>query len=199
MISQPLKIIFIGTSGVGKTSIIRARFDPHYSGSAPPTIGNDLVQGVVTGFAKEVHVQVWDTAGAEQYLALTPRYYRGAGAIVFVFDVTSDRTLNQLDLFLPSVNEIAPDALRFLVGNKCDLEERFPGFTQKVDTFAGKIKAEHQHLTSTITRQGIEDLFVAIVNTHENQPVADPPTRDARTIDIAGTDEKRPDDEKGCC
>ena len=70
-------------------------------------------------------IQLWDTAGQEQYRSLSPIYFRGARAAILVFDVTSKLSFTNLEKWLECLTEVAgDDVFLILVGNKNDLRER---------------------------------------------------------------------------
>jgi small GTP-binding protein len=168
MTSPPLphrtKIIVVGATTVGKTSIICAHFNP--SGDAPaPTIGCQLHHGVISGQTRRVEVAVWDTAGSEQFRAIVPIYYRSARAVLLVFDVRSKRSLEELEEFIPKLNDICPDALRVLVANKIDLPERIDDYPDLLKTSAEALGVAEVFETSALTGEGIDELFGYIADT----------------------------------
>ena len=84
-----LKIVVIGDSGVGKTSILEALNYKKISKSAKPTIGAEFVKKKITlDDGSEVSLQLWDTAGQERFQSLCTSFYRGADCCVIVFDLT---------------------------------------------------------------------------------------------------------------
>ena len=99
-----IKVVVIGDSGVGKTSIIQMfqnlRFTDHFK----PTIGADFSNKEISIDGKIVTLQIWDTAGQERYQSLGTAFYRGADCCVLVYDITSttsfDNVLNWKNSFL---------------------------------------------------------------------------------------------------
>ena len=94
-----LKIIVIGDSGVGKTSLIEAFNYKKISRSAKPTIGAEFtkkkVRLVETG--QEVHLQLWDTAGQERFQSLCTSFYRGSDGCILVFDISNTDSYDNLE------------------------------------------------------------------------------------------------------
>jgi small GTP-binding protein len=128
MLIEEAKLTFrtvtIGDSAVGKTSVvnkfIRGRFDP----SEKNTVGAlyDTFTEQIDG--RDVEVQIWDTAGQEQYRSLTPVYFRSAAAAFLIFDLSNRASFDHLDDWVESFRNSSSDrALLFLVGNKCDLAD----------------------------------------------------------------------------
>lgn len=119
------KILLIGDSGVGKSSLVGQYAEKTFSPSFISTIGVDF-QVVTKRFRdKLVKLQIWDTAGQERFRAITSSYYRGAHAVVIVTDVEDSESLwSVTKTWLPQVRAYARgDVSLFMVVNKIDLED----------------------------------------------------------------------------
>ncbi|KAF8395289.1 hypothetical protein HHK36_019232 [Tetracentron sinense] len=116
------KILLIGDSGVGKSSLI-VSFISNSVENLSPTIGVDFKIKLLTIGGKRLKLTIWDTAGQERFRTLTSSYYRGAQGIILVYDVTRRETFTNLsdvwtkELELYSNNQ---DCIKMLVGNKVD-------------------------------------------------------------------------------
>jgi Ras-related protein Rab-7A len=124
-----LKVIVLGDSGVGKTSLMNQYVKKKFSGSYKATIGADFLTKEVMVDDRIVTMQIWDTAGQERFQSLGVAFYRGADCCVLVFDVTLPNTFKSLDSwrdeFLVQSSPRDPDNFPFVVlGNKIDLENR---------------------------------------------------------------------------
>ncbi|XP_076915350.1 ras-related protein RABC2a-like [Bidens hawaiensis] len=122
------KILLIGDSGVGKSSLL-VSFISNTVDDLPPTIGVDFKIKQFTVGGKRLKFTIWDTAGQERFRTLTSSYYRGAQGIILVYDVTRRETFTNLseiwakEVDLYSTNQ---DCVKMLVGNKVDKDsERF--------------------------------------------------------------------------
>ncbi|XP_039132818.1 ras-related protein RABC2a-like [Dioscorea cayenensis subsp. rotundata] len=119
------KILLIGDSGVGKSSLLLSFISDHVDSLLPPTIGVDFQIKYITVAGKKLKLTIWDTAGQERFRALASSYYRGAQGIMLVYDVTRRKLFTNLsDLW---AKEIALhctnlDCIKVLVGNKVDKE-----------------------------------------------------------------------------
>jgi small GTP-binding protein len=116
------KIVFLGSAGVGKTSIIR-RFTTRKFGPTKTTVGSGLStrKQVIDGV--HVRLQLWDAAGQERYRSLAPMYYRGAHVAILVYDVTRRASFAELESWLGELREKGPsDVVIHVVGAKADLE-----------------------------------------------------------------------------
>eukprot|EP00048_Salpingoeca_helianthica_P023255 m.23283 g.23283 ORF g.23283 m.23283 type:complete len:218 (+) comp8463_c0_seq1:55-708(+) len=120
------KVIFLGDSGVGKTTYVRVLSDPSYVFSEQPasTVQPDVKQIPWTVGRNKVAVNLWDTAGQEVFRALTAAYFRSTNGVVAVFDITSPTSLARLRGMLQDSALLCPEALTLVVGNKTDLSAR---------------------------------------------------------------------------
>lgn len=121
-----LKVIILGDSGVGKTSLMNQYVNKRFSTAYKATIGADfLVKEVMIG-EKLVTLQIWDTAGQERFQSLGVAFYRGADSCVLVYDVTDAKTFTNLDSWMDEflVHAVPRNQQTFpfiVVGNKADL------------------------------------------------------------------------------
>ncbi|XP_065178520.1 ras-related protein Rab-7a [Sycon ciliatum] len=124
-----LKVIILGDSGVGKTSLMNQYVNKKFSNQYKATIGADFLTKEVMVDDRLVTLQIWDTAGQERFQSLGVAFYRGADCCVLTFDVTMPNTFKNLDSwrdeFLIQSSPRDPDNFPFVVlGNKVDLESR---------------------------------------------------------------------------
>ncbi|CAN4117151.1 unnamed protein product [Withania somnifera] len=118
------KILLIGDSGVGKSSLL-VSFISNVVDDLAPTIGVDFKIKTLTVSAKRLKLTIWDTAGQERFRTLTSSYYRGAQGIILVYDVTRRETFTNLsDVWAKEVELYSnnQDCVKMLVGNKVDGE-----------------------------------------------------------------------------
>ncbi|KAF6776868.1 hypothetical protein AHF37_03713 [Paragonimus kellicotti] len=124
-----LKVIIVGDSGVGKTSLMNQYVTRKFSNQYKATIGADFLTKETTVDDRVVTLQLWDTAGQERFQSLGVAFYRGADCCVLVYDVTMPNTFKTLDSwrdeFLIQASPRDPENFPFVViGNKCDLPNR---------------------------------------------------------------------------
>eukprot|EP00897_Mesotaenium_endlicherianum_P007372 jgi/Mesen1/6663/ME000340S05823 len=118
------KVLLIGDSGVGKSSLL-LRFTTDTFDDLSPTIGVDFKLKLMQINGKKLKLTIWDTAGQERFRTLTSSYYRGAQGIILVYDVTRRDTFTDLsEVWLKEVDLYStnPDCVNMLVGNKVDRE-----------------------------------------------------------------------------
>jgi len=122
-----LKVIILGDSGVGKTSLMNQYVNKKFTNQYKATIGADFLTKEVVIDGKLVTMQIWDTAGQERFQSLGVAFYRGADCCVMVFDLTNPKSFESLDSwrdeFLIQVSPYDQDNFPFVViGNKLDAE-----------------------------------------------------------------------------
>lgn len=120
------KVLMVGDSGVGKSSILLRYTDDVYDEDMAATIGVDFKLKRTTGpNGERINMTVWDTAGQEKFRAITSSYYRGSHAIVLVYDVTKRQTFEHIATWLKEATEQCTnsDAIKVLIGNKVDCSE----------------------------------------------------------------------------
>ncbi|KAJ4705008.1 Ras-related protein like [Melia azedarach] len=154
------KILLIGDSGVGKSSLL-VSFISSAVDDLAPTIGVDFKIKQLTVGGKRLKLTIWDTAGQERFRTLTSSYYRGAQGIILVYDVTRRETFTNLsdvwakEVDLYSTNQ---DCVKMLVGNKVDREsERVVSREEGI-----ALAKEHGCLfleCSAKTRENVEQCF----------------------------------------
>ncbi|KAI0314547.1 P-loop containing nucleoside triphosphate hydrolase protein, partial [Amylostereum chailletii] len=127
---RTIKLVVIGNSGVGKTSLRGQYVSGRFSTGYRATIGADSITKTVPhhGDADDtVTLQIWDTAGQERFSSLSSAFFRGADAVLLMFDVNRPDTLHALERWWAEFCERAPvadedmeDYCCVVVGNKID-------------------------------------------------------------------------------
>ena len=120
------KLVVLGDSGVGKTSLIHRYVQNQFRADFKATIGADFNSKTINVANQEVDLQIWDTAGDERFHSVGAAFYRGTDACILVYDVTQRESFNRLkaweqDLFTKSGID-QQDFPIVVFGNKADLE-----------------------------------------------------------------------------
>ncbi|XP_071803357.1 ras-related protein Rab-18-like [Asterias amurensis] len=121
-----LKILIIGESGVGKSSLLLRFTDDTFDPEQSATIGVDFKVKTLSVDGNTAKLAIWDTAGQERFRTLTPSYYRGAQGVILVYDVSNQASFTRLDQWLNELDTYSTkgDIVKMLVGNKIDMERR---------------------------------------------------------------------------
>jgi small GTP-binding protein len=117
------KLVILGNSEVGKSSILRRFVYNSYLTNPVKTRGLDTCTKNTEVDGKKVSLQIWDTAGEEAYRAINNIYLRQAAACIVVYDLTNDTSYNDLDYWLEEINAAIDDPIVAIAGNKKDLEK----------------------------------------------------------------------------
>lgn len=156
------KVVLLGNSGTGKTSILQCQLNRSMSETSLPTIGCVYHEvNIKINDEETVSLKVWDTAGQEIYRSIVPIYVRGAAAAILVYDVSEPSSLSSLDQWLSILLEESENVHLYVVANKIDLKDDY-----LVEDKEGKHYADQIHAlffkVSAKEAKGINDLFTAI-------------------------------------
>ncbi|KAI9533261.1 Ras- protein Rab-13 [Dissostichus eleginoides] len=156
------KLLLIGDSGVGKTCLIIRFAEDNFNSTYISTIGIDFKVKTIEVEGKKVKLQVWDTAGQERFKTITTAYYRGAMGIVLVYDITDEKSFENIQNWMKSITENASAGVsRMLLGNKCDIEAK-----RKVSRETGEKLAKDHGIrffeTSAKSSINVDESFLAL-------------------------------------
>lgn len=119
------KLLLIGDSGVGKTCVLFRFSEDAFNTSFISTIGIDFKIRTIELDGKKIKLQIWDTAGQERFRTITTAYYRGAMGIMLVYDITNEKSFENIKNWIRNIEENASaDVEKMLLGNKCELNEK---------------------------------------------------------------------------
>jgi small GTP-binding protein len=194
-----IRAVVIGDSAVGKTSIInrylqKYDFDPHEAN----TIGAMYDSHEIQRENRIIELQIWDTAGQEQYRSLGSTYFRNAHGSVVVFDLTARASYQNLEYWVDSFRSVAGrDRPALIIGNKSDLKHTRQVTWDEASDWA--IEHSCQYLeTSALSGEGIDVAFETLID--ELVSLTAQPER--QTLDDHGGDGTivtEPPANKPCC
>ncbi|GFN86773.1 ras and EF-hand domain-containing protein-like [Plakobranchus ocellatus] len=118
------KVVFVGDSGVGKSTFLHQFCHNEFRGNFAATIGVDFQVKTLDMKEAVVTLQLWDTAGQERYRSMTKTYFRKADGVIVMYDVNMEATFTSVRNWMSSVQEqVEPGTVTMLVGNKLDMTE----------------------------------------------------------------------------
>ena len=164
---ESVKVVLIGESGVGKTSIIsqftKGIFNPDLMSTNGATFSTKKKEFKESN--KILSFEIWDTAGQEKYRSLAKMFFKDAAVALIVYDVTSKKSFEEIkEYWMDLVKENGPKkVIMYIVGNKIDLSEK-----EVVNEDEARAFAENENvnfwLTSAKNSTGIDELFNEIGN-----------------------------------
>lgn len=163
IVDRIYKLLLIGESNVGKTSIILRYVENEFKTSGISTLGVDVKYKFVSLDNIKIRLDIWDTAGQERFRGLAKNYFRGAHAFILVYDITDKDSFYKLKGWINDAKEkIENEYKMFVVGNKKDCSnerkiefEALKEFSKKYDVSFLEVSAK--------TGEGIEELFNIVV------------------------------------
>jgi small GTP-binding protein len=182
------RVVVIGNTQVGKTSILNQLISSTFHEHEPPTLGANFQIRIEDVNGTKVEIQIWDTAGQEKYRSLSPVYYRNSSGAIVVYDVTNRQSFDDMPDWITAFTGVAePNSSIIIVGNKSDLS----GVQVPIDQAKSWAAARDYELiiTSAKTGDGIEQLFHKIGKILVGKPQA----RYKAKVDFA-----EPKNEGGC-
>ncbi|XP_042375811.1 ras-related protein RABC2a-like [Zingiber officinale] len=159
--SYSFKILLIGDTGVGKSSLLVSFISNNLVDDLSPTIGVDFKIKHLTIADKKLKLTIWDTAGQERFRTLTSSYYRGSQGIILVYDVTKRETFTNIaDVWIKEIELYATNhnCIKVLVGNKADKELERTVTSEEGIAFANEYKCLFLECSAK-TRSNVERCF----------------------------------------
>merc|ERR1719469_1228690 len=163
--SVSFKVVMLGEANVGKTCIVNRYLKNSFSTGNPSTIGSNFsskqldIKPIGCETYQKVKLQIWDTAGGEQFRSLVPMYYKNASAVCLIYDSTSKETFEQLSYWVKELeNRSEKNVLINVVASKIDDDLNEQVHLKTAAEYAKSIGAQF-HQTSAKDGTGIEKLF----------------------------------------
>jgi small GTP-binding protein len=190
-----LKVILVGSSGVGKTcliaSFLKKPFDPAGLSTVSPAY---IFQEVTRNDGLTVCLQIWDTAGQERYRSVSQLFFREADVAFVCFEAGGEESIDSAPNWVQLVKKEVPDCEIIFVATKSDLlaERDRATVIENAEGRLGEFKPRGCHLTSAITRDGVDFLFRAAAELFVPKQKAKRQSKDS--VDFKQTDNKA-----ACC
>jgi Ras-related protein Rab-1A len=157
------KLLIIGDSGVGKSSLLLRFADDIFTESFISTIGVDFRIKTLHINGTIIKLQLWDTSGQERFHTITKSYYREAQGIIVVYDITKMCTFKNVKKWLDEANNRSGEHIKImLVGNKSDLEDLRVVSTSDGEDMAEELKISFLETSSKDSRN-VDETFMMMV------------------------------------
>lgn len=187
---RSLKVVSVGETQVGKTCLLHRIVHESFDENQGNTIGTGFLSKIVPTASGTVNLQLWDTAGQEQFRAIASMYYQNAHVALFVYDMTKPATFTALmRWWAGEVKKKAPGSIQIiLVGNKSDIGTRSVS-REEAREFAQRLNAIAYLETSAKTGAGVKELLQQVLSV--------PP--DTRTHDVVVIPKSEQQQNASCC
>ena len=157
--SYLLKYKIIGDSAVGKSNLLLRYAHEKFNEDYQATIGIEFGSKNIEIDNEKYRIQIWDTAGQENFKSLTRAYYKNSVCAIIVYDITNKQSFNNINTWIDDCKNQSPKTIFFvLVGNKSDLENK-----RQVNYNEGLKFAQENNIlffeSSAKTGKNVEDIF----------------------------------------
>uniref|UniRef100_A0A6A7G3E1 Ras-related protein Rab-1B n=1 Tax=Hirondellea gigas TaxID=1518452 RepID=A0A6A7G3E1_9CRUS len=154
-----VKVLLIGDSGTGKSCLLQRYTQDIFSLGCVSTIGIDFAIKTIQYDDQIVKLQIWDTAGQERFRTITSAYYRGAAAVMVVFDLTNRDSFTAVSRWVSELSKYTPEGCQTaIIGNKSDLKDRRAVAEDEALALAERCNATYFE-TSAKTDAGVDPAF----------------------------------------
>ncbi len=166
--AKEIKVILLGNTGVGKTSIINRYINNNFDPFIENTLCSSYTSKEVVKNEVLYRLNVWDTIGQEKYNSITNIFIKNSNIVLLVYSVDSLASLKDLDFWYNSIKDILDDNKYVLaiVGNKADLikEEEAVVSEEEARNFAKEKNAKFKLVSSKEDYEGINSLFEMLLD-----------------------------------
>ena len=195
------KVLLLGNSNVGKSSLFLRFVDDIWNDTFVPTIGVDFKIKTFDIDEKKIKMQIWDTAGQERFKNIIASYYRGAHGILLIYDVTDKDSFKNLSNWLIEIEKNASkNVLKVLIGNKTDLEDKrvitYNQGKEFADTYGLKFIETSAKKNLNVT-EAFETLGRELMQASEDKKITK--QRQHKKISVAKAQDLDIEKKKGCC
>ena len=157
--SYSVKFIIVGDSSVGKSNILLRFSRNEFDSGHQATLGIEFANKHVIYNNVDYLVQIWDTAGQENFRSVTRAYYKASAVAMVVYDITKEETFSHIQTWIKDCKDLAPSTVLIaLIGNKSDLEEQRVITKERGENLARENKMMFFE-TSALNGNGIENAF----------------------------------------
>ncbi len=158
------KLVMLGDSGVGKTSLVKYEIKNSFECNRDSTIIFEHSFKNFSILGKTVRLQIWDTCGKEVYHSSMQNFYRSALCIIVVFSLESLDSFNKVNDWIEEIqNNNTEDSILVLIGNKLDLTQPRVVDKELIEDYCKKIGIDNYFEASAKTGENVHDIFKELV------------------------------------
>ena len=155
--NDEIKVIIIGDSGVGKTNLINTSIGINFLENNSTTVTSSFISKQFKIGDKKYNVNIWDTAGQENYRSITKLFFKGSEIVILVYDITNSKTFDSLDFWYSTCQEIiGNEAVYGVIGNKIDLFVEEQVLEEEARKFAEEKKMPFALVSAKDEPKGLE-------------------------------------------
>ena len=193
-----VKLIFIGESGVGKTSLIKQFIDKYFIDKKLTTIGHDILQKeIYLSEDKKIILNIWDTCGQEQFRTINQLFLKNAKIVLFVYDITQKKSFEELKNFWYEyvISVLGKNIIIGIAANKSDLYQNEEVNINDAKNFAFEINAIYKETSAKYfesINSLINDMIFKFIEKSENDNKLN-----ENNISVVSEDNEKK--KNGCC
>ena len=159
-----LKMILLGESAVGKTSIISRYVDDAFSANIMTSTTMSYVQKYITINNQKILLSIWDTVGQERFRSLSKLFFNDTKIVVLVYSITDKKTFEELDFWLNLYKEcIGDEAILGIAGNKADLFLEQEVNEEKGEEYAKKNGGIFEMISAKENKLGLDNFINKLI------------------------------------
>lgn len=156
-----IKVILIGESNVGKTSLVLQFTHQSFANDYRPTIGLNLLDHKFSYLGNEMHMNIWDIASHKHFKRTRPSYYAGSNFALLVFDLTNRASFEKVTEWRNEIRNFCGNIPVILIGNKLDLKDQRQIHFEQGLKLAKELDCPYME-TSAMNSENVEDAFFLI-------------------------------------
>ncbi|MFX0005688.1 MAG: Rab family GTPase [Promethearchaeota archaeon] len=168
LVEYNFKVVVCGDPGVGKTSTILRYTEDAFTRTYIPTLGVNISEKNVEINKIKIKLIIWDIAGQIKFEAMRRHFYKGAEAVIFIFDLTNRKSFESILNWYKDVERniihIQDEILGFILGNKEDLSDQRAISFEESSLMAQRLNLEYVE-TSALTGKNVEESFFKLTET----------------------------------
>ena len=188
------KVLLIGDSSVGKTSVLLRYVEDKFNAEFQTTIGVDFKVSTFNMNGKSIKLQLWDTAGQDRFKNIVASYYRGAHGILLMYDITNQTSYQNVQRWYDEAqNYLQKSVPKLLIGNKADIASQRSVRMEEAKNLSDRLGIDYI-ATSAKNNINVKNAFETLTRSILNS-VGTTPQGKVATTKISASKPVQ----KGCC